>query len=156
MYRQMPANNMAEKIPTPNYFWSMFTMKCPRCRRGNMYNTPSAYSSLRLSKIFDMPQRCNECQQRFEMEQGFWYGTGYVSYALSVAISVSTFVAWYVLIGMSTEDLRVFYWLATNAVVLIVLQPWLMRLSRVIYLYFFVRYDADYKKNMPVEFDHKQ
>jgi hypothetical protein len=156
MYRQTPANNMADKIPTPNYFWSMFTMKCPRCRRGNMYNTASAYSSLRLSKIFDMPQRCNECRQRFEMEQGFWYGTGYVSYALSVAISVSTFVAWYVLIGMSTEDLRVFYWLATNAVVLIVLQPWLMRLSRVIYLYFFVRYDADYKKNMPVEFDHKQ
>ncbi|WP_315820514.1 hypothetical protein [Paraflavitalea speifideaquila] len=53
-----------------------------------------------------MPESCPECKQPYELEPGFWYGTAYVSYALSVALSVTTFVAWYVLIGMSTTDNR--------------------------------------------------
>jgi hypothetical protein len=128
----------------PNYFWSILTMKCPRCRRGPMFKNNNPWD---LRKVFDMPVRCPECRQPFELEPGFWYGTAYVSYALSVALSVSSFVAWYVLIGMSTKDNRFFIWLGINVFLLIFLQPWLMRLSRVIYLYFFVKYDPDYKSN---------
>ena len=128
-------------------------MKCPRCRRGPMFNNSNPYSSLKLSKIFDMPEHCPVCHQKYDMEQGFWYGTGYVSYALAVAVSVATFVAWYVLIGVSINDNRVFWWLGTNTVALIVLQPWLMRLSRVIYIYFFVKYNPDYEATKPKEFD---
>ena len=147
---------MDNNKPTPSYLWSIFSMKCPRCRRGKMFTNSNAYSSLKLSKIFDMPEYCPECNQRYDLEQGFWYGTAYVSYALAVALSVSSFVAWLVLIGVSTDDNRVFYWLALNGVLLLVLQPWLMRLSRVIYLNFFVRYDKNYKQTKPTEFDHKQ
>jgi hypothetical protein len=121
-----------------------------------MYRDANPYTSLKLSHIFDMPDNCPVCRQRYDLEQGFWYGTGYVSYALTVAISVATFIAWWVLIGISTDDNRIFWWLAFNAILLIVLQPWLMRLSRVIYLYFFVKYDANYKHTAPKEFDHKQ
>lgn len=85
------------------------------------------------------------------MEEGFWYGTGYVSYALAVAVSVSTFVAWLVLIGVSTDDNRIFWWLGLNTVILIITQPWLMRLSRVLYMRFFVKYDPDYETSKPVE-----
>jgi hypothetical protein len=102
-----------------------------------------------------MPEKCPECGQPFELEVGFWYGTGYVSYALSFALSAGTFVAWWVLIGMSTEDHRFFWWLAFNSVFLVVLQPWLMRLSRVVYLYFFVKYDSDYKKTSVKKFDYE-
>lgn len=147
---------MKNNKPTPGYFWSILTMKCPRCRRGPMFKDNNAYRKFKLSHIFDMPERCPECNQRYDLEQGFWYGTGYVSYALAVALSVASFVAWWVLIGMSTEDNRVFWWLGCNAILLILLQPWLMRLSRVIYLYFFVSYDSDYKETTPKEFDHKQ
>ena len=100
-----------------------------------------------------MYDHCPVCHQKYEMENGFWYGTGYVSYALAVAISVATFIAWWVIIGISTDDNRVFYWLGFNCLLLIVIQPWLMRLSRVIYLYFFVRYDENYELNKPKEFD---
>jgi hypothetical protein len=131
-------------------------MKCPRCRRGDMFKDGNAYRKFKLSHIFDMPERCSECNQRYDLETGFWYGTGYVSYALAVAISVASFIAWLVIIGVSTEDNRVFWWLGFNCVLLLVLQPWLMRLSRVIYLYFFVKYDPDYKNSAPKEFDHKQ
>lgn len=134
----------------------MLTMRCPRCRRGPMFKHSNPFSKLTLSHILDMPESCPECNQRFELENGFWYGTGYVSYALAVAVSVTTFIAWLVLIGVSTEDNRIFYWLGLNGVLLVVIQPWLMRLSRVIYLYFFVSYDANYKQTKPVEFDHKQ
>lgn len=145
-----------DKKPKPGYFWSLFSMKCPRCRRGSMYNSGNPFKKLSLKHIFDMPEKCPVCNQRYEMETGFWYGTGYVSYAFAVALSVATFIAWTVIIGISVNDNRVFYWLGFNALLLVILQPWLMRMSRVIYLYFFVRYDADYEQHAPQEFDHHQ
>ncbi len=139
-------------VPTPNYLWSMLTMKCPRCRRGDMFSNKSAYTSLRLQSIFAMPDVCAVCGQKYDMEPGFWYGTSYVSYALTVALSVATFVAWWVLIGISVDDNRIFWWLGTNAVVLIVAQPWLMRISRVIYIRFFVSFDPHYIETKPKEY----
>jgi len=102
-----------------------------------------------------MPKECPVCGQPYELEVGFWYGTAYVSYALSVALSVTTLVAWYVLIGMSTKDNRFFWWLGINIFLLIFLQPWLMRLSRVIYLYFFVKYNPNYKDEKVKRFDYQ-
>lgn len=100
-----------------------------------------------------MHKECEVCKQKFDMETGFWFGTGYVSYALAVALSVATFVAWWVLIGISFNDNRVFWWLLVNSILLVVLQPWLMRLSRTVYLYFFVRYNENYETEQPQEFD---
>lgn len=142
-----------EKEPKPNLVGSVLTMKCPRCRRGSMFTHPNPYKNLSLKHIFDMPERCSVCGQKFDLEPGFWYGTGYVSYALAVALSVATFVAWYVLIGVSTEDNRIFYWLVLNSVILLILQPWLMRLSRVIYMLFFVTYDKNFTISKPKEFE---
>ena len=128
-------------------------MRCPRCRRGPMFKDPNPYRKLGLKNIFEMHDHCPECGQKYDLEPGFWYGTGYVSYALAVALSVATFVAWWVLIGISVNDNRVLWWLVANAVLLVVLQPWLMRLSRVIYMRFFVSYDHEYHKTRPTEFD---
>ena len=129
-------------------------MKCPRCRRGPMFNDGNAYRKLSLKHIFDMPDNCPVCGQKYDMEPGFWYGTGYVSYALAVAISVATFVAWFVLVGVSVDDSRIFWWLGLNILFLVLLQPWLMRISRVIYIRFFVGYDKDFDKKQPKEFDY--
>ncbi|HMJ46888.1 MAG TPA: hypothetical protein VK498_06130 [Ferruginibacter sp.] len=142
-----------EKQRKPNFLWSMLTMRCPRCRRGPMFKDPNPFRKLKLSHIFNMYDDCPVCHQKFDLEPGFWYGTGYVSYALAVAISVSTFVAWLVLIGVSTEDNRIFYWLIFNSVLLVAVQPWLMRLSRAIYICFFVSYDENYHITKPTEFE---
>lgn len=93
-----------------------------------------------------MNKHCQVCGQSAEVEPGFYYGTGYVSYVLAVAISATSFVAWFVLIGMSVKDNRFFFWLGINAFLLIVLQPWLMRLSRSIWISWFVKYEPDFKK----------
>lgn len=128
-------------------------MKCPRCRRGAMFKDPNPYRKITLKHIFDMHESCPLCGQKYDLEPGFWYGTAYVSYALTVAISAITFVAWLVLIGVSSADNRIFWWLGFNAVALVVLQPWIMRLSRVIYIRFFIRYDENYEVTKPKEFE---
>jgi hypothetical protein len=140
-----------QRKPKPNFLWSILTMRCPRCRRGSMFKSGNPYKKLSLKYIFDMPDHCPVCKQKFDLEVGFWYGTGYVSYFLVVLLSAFTFVAWWILIGISTEDNRIFYWLIINAVAIVVLQPWLMRISRVIYLYFFVTYNENYESAPSVE-----
>ncbi len=142
------------KRPKPNYWWAILTMKCPRCRRGQMFTDSRTYRNLKLSHILGMPDSCQLCHQKFDLEPGFWYGTGYISYALAFAVSVATFIAWVLLIGISINDNRIFGWLIFNAVFLVVLQPWLMRLSRVFYIRFFVKYDDDYEATNPQEFDY--
>jgi len=100
-----------------------------------------------------MHEKCPVCGQPTELEVGFYYGTGYVSYALTVAFSVATFIAWWVLIGISIYDNRIFYWLTINSVTLLILQPVLMRLSRTMWLSWFVKYDPDWEKHKPEESD---
>ena len=141
------------KRPRPNYLWSILTMKCPRCRRGRMFKKKNPFRKLKLSYIFEMYDNCPVCDQKYDLEPGFWYGTGYVSYALAVAILGTTFLVWLALIGVSTDDNRIFYWLISNVVLLVLIQPWLMRISRVVYMRFFIRYDENYEETKPSEFD---
>jgi len=139
------------KIPKPNFIWSMFTMRCPRCRRGDMFRSKNPYKNLSLKNIFDMHDTCPVCNQKYDLEVGFWYGTGYVSYGLTVLLSGITFLLWWIFIGISVNDNRIFYWLILNTIMIIVLQPWLMRLSRVVYLYFFVTYNENYQTAPSIE-----
>ncbi len=137
----------------PGYIGSILSMKCPRCRKGKMFTNGHAYKKISSQHIFEMPETCGVCGQSFDLEPGFWYGTGYVSYALAVAICVASFIAWWVFFGISTDDNRIFYWLISNAILLLALQPWMMRISRVIYIRFFVSYDPNYTFHAPKEFE---
>jgi hypothetical protein len=100
-----------------------------------------------------MHKNCPVCGQPTEIEVGFYYGTAFVSYGLTVALSVISFVAWVLTIGISVDDNRLFWWLGFNAVLLIVLQPWLMRLSRSLWISWFVKYDPEWKEHKLKEFE---
>jgi hypothetical protein len=139
----MQVENSKTKAPH-GYLWNVVAMKCPRCRIGKLFKYNTRIST---SKNNEMHQRCPVCGQPTEIEVGFYYGTGYVSYALTVGFSAATFVAWVLLIGISTEDSRIFWWLGLNAVSLVLLQPWIMRLSRSLWLSWFVKYDNNWKNN---------
>ncbi|HEY8969035.1 MAG TPA: DUF983 domain-containing protein [Puia sp.] len=125
----------------PGVAGSILRNKCPRCRKGDLFSYRNPYD---LKSFMEMPETCPVCGQPFEIEVGFYYGTSYVSYALAVAVSVASFIGWKVIIGMSLNDNRLFWWLGINAVLLVVLQPLLMRLSRTIWIYFFVGYDPEW------------
>jgi len=132
-------NNIQQRNPG---IVQLFRCKCPRCRRGDMFETQNPYQ---LKKFMKMNDECPVCGQAFDIEVGFYYGSSYVSYALTVALSAVTFAAWWFTIGFSLYDNRIFYWLAFNAVFLLLLQPPLMRVARTLWLAFFVRYDRDWK-----------
>jgi hypothetical protein len=117
-----------------------------------MFTQPNPW---KLRQTLKMPEKCPECGQPFELEVGFWYGTGYVSYGLSFFVSVFSFLAWWLLVGISTEDYRFFCWMGLNALLLLVLQPWIMRLCRVVYLCFFISYDSLYKQTPVKNFDYE-
>jgi hypothetical protein len=88
-----------------------------------------------------MVEKCPVCGQRTELETGFYQGTGYVSYGLTVGISIITFVLWVLLTGYTLKNKEIFWWLPFNITVLIVMQPWLMRLSRILWLTLFFHGD---------------
>jgi hypothetical protein len=130
----------------PGLLYSILTNKCARCRRGNIFVYSNPYN---LKHFMEMPEKCPVCGQPIEIEVGFFYGTGFVSYALSVIICVISFIAWKLFVGMSLNDNRLFWWIGINAILLLLLQPILMRLSRSIWMAIFVRYDPDWKKQIP-------
>ena len=130
----------------PSLTLSMLGNKCPRCRRGKLYKERNAYKFNSFMKMYD---HCPVCGQPFDMEPGFYYGTSYVSYALSILICVISLVAWWILIGFSLNDNRFFWWMGLNALLLVILQPLIMRLSRSVWLSFFVYYDPDWKDTAP-------
>jgi len=132
----------------PGYLRSLLQHKCSRCRTGDMFKVRNAYD---LRAFMKMNDRCPSCGQRMEIEVGFWYGTSYVSYALTVALSVATCIAWWVLIGFSLQDSRFFQWMGFNIAALLLAQPYLMRLSRAIWLSFFVKYNENWRSEKPEE-----
>lgn len=133
---------MAEKKANRGYLASALGCRCPRCREGKLFTNPL---TIRLKKNMVMNRQCPVCGQPTEIEVGFYYGTSYVSYALTVAISVATLVAWWVIIGLGLNDNRFFAWLIFNSVFLLSLQPWLMRISRSFWISWFVPYDPDWE-----------
>jgi len=139
---------MSKQTKVPNYLVSTLTNKCPRCREGYLFKSTNAYD---LKNVVEMNEKCPVCSQRTEIEVGFYYGTSYVSYALGVAFTVAVFVAWYVLIGFSIDDNRVFWCMGTAIAGLIILQPILMRLSRSLWLSWFVKYDANWREHKLAE-----
>jgi uncharacterized protein (DUF983 family) len=127
----------------PNLVISVLHNNCPRCRRGKLFTHSNPY---KLNSMLKMNEKCEVCGQTTDMEPGFYYGTSYVSYALAIAVTVATLVAWWVLIGFSLQDNRFFWWMGINAFILIALQPLLMRWSRTIWLSFFIRYSPDWNE----------
>lgn len=116
---------------------SILKMKCPNCRKGSMFCTPRIFP---LKDLLKMPDRCSVCGQKMELEVGFYYGTGYVSYAVTVLLLGICFVLYALIFGLSYTDNSMFYALGLSVGIVLSLQPWLMRLSRVLYLNMFVKY----------------
>jgi uncharacterized protein (DUF983 family) len=59
--------------------WAMLHAKCPRCRRGNMFE--GGMYSFGSNKI---NLQCPQCKMTFEIEPGYFYAAMYVSYALNI------------------------------------------------------------------------
>lgn len=112
--------------------YSIITGSCPVCHEESMYKENNPY---KLKHIHDMYERCSNCETKYQIEPSFFYGAMYVSYGLGVAIAVATFIITYNFIG-----LEVFTSFVSIIIVLILLMPVMMRLSRNIWINLFFSY----------------
>jgi hypothetical protein len=125
---------------------NLLRCKCPRCRMGDMFEDKNPWH---FKNTMKMNKECPVCGQPFDIEVGFYYGTSYVSYALTIVFSVASFITWWLLFGFSLHDNRIYYWLTINALLLISGQPYFMRVARTLWLAIFIRYDKNWKINPP-------
>jgi hypothetical protein len=133
-----------------SYWKALVTNQCPHCREGKIFTKGNAYD---FKDNLKMHENCPICNQVTEIEVGFYYGTSYVSYILTVALSGFTFVAWCIFIGISVDDNRVFYWLGINSALVLLMQPLIMRFSRTLWLSWFVKYDPEWKENEVMQYE---
>ena len=90
----------------------------------------------KLTRIFKMHERCSNCGVKYKIEPSFFYGAMYVSYAVGVAFAVAAFIISHLLLGLGLVA-SFFAIMGT----LIVFGPVIMRLSRNIWINFFLHYD---------------
>jgi hypothetical protein len=121
----------------PNKWLSLLQLKCPNCRKGKMFANNSIFP---LKEFMQMPSHCPLCKLKFERELGFWYGTGYISYGLCVALIFIMAALFALLVGFSYRNNSVFIFLIFMVLTLIVLQPLIMRYARALWIRIFVRY----------------
>lgn len=115
--------------------YSILKMKCPQCQEGDFF----VGHPYKLSTMGEVKKRCPKCNQKFELETGFYQGSYYVSYALGVALFVTVVVLNYIFRETITPtSLMVSFVLA-----LIVLLPLLYTLSKIIWATMFIKYDKN-------------
>ena len=112
---------------------SILTGSCPKCQNESMY---SDKNPLHLTKVLKMNENCSHCGLKYQIEPSFFYGAMYVSYGLNVAVGIAAFIVSFVFFGASIEQ----SFLAI-VITLIVLFPFVLRLSRNLYINMFVSYD---------------
>lgn len=116
-----------------NQVTSVLKLKCPKCGQGDLFINKSAYQ---FKGFFDMHKECSNCKQDFEIEPGFYYGAMYVSYGVTIAISVAVFVAMTVLNLYSVGA-----YIIANIITLIISLPYVFKLSRSFWLKLMVKPD---------------
>ncbi|MBS9461962.1 DUF983 domain-containing protein [Flagellimonas sp. 389] len=116
-----------------NKLYSILTGSCPRCHEENMYANNNPYA---IGQIFKMHERCSNCGLKYKIEPSFFYGSMYVSYGVGIAFAVAAFVIVFLIVGASLVNTFI-----AIVLTLIVFMPVIIRLSRNIWINFFIKYE---------------
>lgn len=85
-----------------------------------------------------MHTHCDVCKHKLKTEHNYGQGMNFV---FIIIIFILTLCWYWPILGLSYKDNSVFYYIATASFFCIVLQPWLMRFSRVLFLYLVTPHD---------------
>jgi len=113
--------------------YSILTGSCPRCHEESMYKVSNPYV---FGKLFKMHERCSHCGLKYKIEPSFFYGSMYVSYGVGVAFAIAAFVIAFLLM-----DLNLVNTFIAIILTLIVFMPVIIRVSRNIWINFFIKYE---------------
>ena len=116
--------------------YSVFNNKCPRCQEGDFFVNSAGF---RFKNNLKTHERCSNCGLKYMIEPSFFYGAMYVSYALTVAMAVAIFVVCHLLnLGLMVSFISIL-------VILVLANPFIMRISRLLYINMFVHYEKEAK-----------
>lgn len=115
--------------------YSILNFRCPRCQEGAVFEEKNPY---KFGSLFKMHENCSHCELRYEVEPSFFYGAMYVSYGYSVALFVATYIIMNLIYEPPIEHI-----IAALALVVLVLSPLVLRLSRITWLNLFVKYNPE-------------
>ena len=115
--------------------YSILTGTCPVCQEESMYKEKNPF---KLGKVYEMHDRCSHCGTKYKIEPSFFYGAMYVSYAVGVAFAVAAFIIAHYFLGGGL--LTSFFAIVGT---LIIFMPIIMRLSRNIWINFFLSYNKN-------------
>ena len=114
--------------------YSILFNKCPKCHIGSFWATNNPIKNM-LFSTENTCQTCENCSLPYELEIGFWYGSMYVSYAISVAVMLLfwTLTSFFPLINIYNEILIII-------IAILIVSPLNYHVSRLIWINFFVKY----------------
>ncbi|WP_108868175.1 DUF983 domain-containing protein [Aquimarina aquimarini] len=112
--------------------YSIISGSCPVCHKESMYVERNPY---KLSNTLMMKERCSHCNTKYKIEPSFFYGAMYVSYPVGIAFATAAFVLSYLVFNL---NLIITYGIIV--VVMIFALPLILRLSRNIWINFFMSY----------------
>ncbi|PKV48102.1 uncharacterized protein DUF983 [Aquimarina sp. MAR_2010_214] len=115
--------------------YSIITGSCPVCQKESMYKESNPY---KLSQTLKMQERCSHCNTKYKMEPSFFYGAMYVSYPVGIAFAVAAFV-----ISNLIFKLNLVATFLIIAGTMIAFLPVILRLSRNIWINFFMHYKKE-------------
>ncbi|MGB1269759.1 MAG: DUF983 domain-containing protein [Flavobacteriaceae bacterium] len=113
--------------------YSILFGKCPKCHEESMYEEKNPYV---LSRTLKLNEHCSSCGLKYHLEPSFFTGSMYVSYPVGIAFAVAAFIISHLLLKL--ELIETFFVITGT---LIVFLPVIARLSRNIWINFFVNYD---------------
>lgn len=119
--------------------YSILAVKCPRCHEGDMFPPNTLYKPSKFDKMHEF---CSCCGQPFEPEPGYYYGAMFVSYAFSTAIFVAVWIA----LSFLVEEVSLTMMIIAILVIVVGLLPINFRLSRSLWINFFISYKGPCKE----------
>jgi len=114
---------------------SILRFKCPKCGDGDIYLNKSAFP---LNSTLKTGSSCSVCGQKIKKE-GSENAPG-INYAVSVIVYALAIVLYASIWGITSKDDSFIYAFLFSTAVVVSLQPWLMRLSKTIYIYILLKF----------------
>ncbi|HUH45913.1 MAG TPA: DUF983 domain-containing protein [Arenibacter sp.] len=94
-----------------------------------------------MLNIFKMNERCSHCNTKYKIEPSFFFGAMYVSYGVGIAFAVAAFVISFLILKTTLTTTFI-----AIVITLIVFMPFIIRVSRNIWINLFIHYEPGITK----------
>jgi uncharacterized protein (DUF983 family) len=119
---------------SPSLLPGILNARCPKCGKGKIFQNKGVFP---LGSSLKTVDHCPVCGQKIKTGNDNAPG---INYALSVVVYVLGFILYACIWDITYKDNSFIYSFMFATAIVILCQPWLMRLSKTIYIYMFIKF----------------